>query len=68
MNRVADIARFFPQALDVGCGRGHVARALSQDLIGSLSQCDMAEHAVVTKGFVVMATETDLIPYLEAWW
>lgn len=47
MDRVADVARFFPNALDVGCGRGHVARAMSADLVGSLYQCDMSEHALV---------------------
>lgn len=47
VDRVADVARFFPQALDVGCGRGHFAKAVSGDLVGSLYQCDMAEQALV---------------------
>lgn len=48
VERVADISRFFPEAVDVGCGRGHVAKAISEDLVGSLYQCDMAEHALVS--------------------
>lgn len=48
VDRVADIARFFPTAVDVGCGRGHIAKAISGDLVASLYQCDMAERALVT--------------------
>ena len=48
VDRIADIARYFPSAVDVGCGRGHIAKALSEDLVGCLYQCDMAEHALVT--------------------
>lgn len=47
MDRVADVTRYFSAALDVGCGRGHVAKVMSGDLIGSLYQCDMAEQALV---------------------
>ncbi len=48
MDRVADVSRYFPAALDVGCGRGHVAKVMSGDVIGSLYQCDMAEQALVS--------------------
>lgn len=48
VDRVADVARYFPDALDVGCGRGHVAKAISGDIVGSLCQCDMAEYALVS--------------------
>ena len=47
VDRVGDIARFFPLALDVGCGRSHVAMATANDITGCLVQCDMAENAVV---------------------
>ena len=46
-DRVSDISRFFPLALDIGCGRGHVAVNMAEDLISSLYQCDMAKYAVV---------------------
>ncbi len=48
MDRVADVSRYFQAALDVGCGRGHIAKVMSGDLIGSLYQCDMAEQALVS--------------------
>ena len=48
VERVCDIARHFPAAVDVGCGRGHVAKLMSADLIDSLCQCDMAEQALVS--------------------
>ena len=47
VDRVCDIARFFSVALDVGCGRGHVAKHVTKEMIGSLYQCDIAEKAVV---------------------
>ena len=49
VDRVCDISRHFPLTLDVGCGRGHIARLMSDDLIGSLYQLDMAERAVVRR-------------------
>ena len=50
VERVADVSRFFTQALDIGCGRGHFAKAASGDLIGSLHQCDMSQHVLVREG------------------
>ena len=50
LDRISDVSRVFPMAIDVGCGRGHIAKHFgedSSDLIGSLYQCDMAEKAVV---------------------
>lgn len=47
MDRVADISRFFPQALDMGCGRGHIAKATSEDIVGTLYQTDMALNMLV---------------------
>jgi len=49
VDRVCDISRHFPLALDVGCGWGHIARLMSDDLIGSLYQLDMADRAVVSR-------------------
>lgn len=47
LDRVCDISRFFATCLDVGCGRGHIAKRVSEDLVGSLYQCDLAEEALV---------------------
>eukprot|EP00731_Ephydatia_muelleri_P022218 Em0014g809a len=41
IDRVADVSRFFPTALDVGCGRGHLASQLSRDLLVSSSAPEM---------------------------
>ena len=48
VDRVSDISRHFSLALDVGCGRGHIANLMSDDLIGALYQLDMAEKTVVS--------------------
>ena len=47
MDRVADISRFFPKALDMGCGRGHIAKTTTGDIVGSLFQTDMAGGVLV---------------------
>ena len=47
VDRVGDVARFFPLALDMGCGRSHIAMATTSDVTGCLVQCDMAENALV---------------------
>jgi len=36
-------------ALDVGCGRGHVARHVLEDAVGVLYQCDIAEKVLVSE-------------------
>ena len=53
MDRVSDVAKFFPLALDMGCGRSHIAMATTGDVTGCLVQCDMAEHALVCGGGVL---------------
>ena len=40
--------RQFPSALDVGCGRGHIARHMDSDIIKTLVQCDYAELPLVS--------------------
>ncbi len=45
---MSDVSRYFSTALDVGCGRGHIAKATSSELIGSLYQCDMADQSLVS--------------------
>ena len=36
-------------ALDIGCGRGHIARHVLEDTVGVLHQCDMAEKVLVSE-------------------
>ena len=47
MTVVDDVCRKFDVALDVGCGRGHIARHILEDTVGVLYQCDMAEQVLV---------------------
>ena len=41
------VYRRFPLALDVGCGRGHVAKQMNNEIIDRLVQCDYAEIPLV---------------------
>ena len=34
-------------AVDVGCGRGYIAKDVHEDMVGLLYQCDMAENVLV---------------------
>ncbi|XP_008276560.1 arginine-hydroxylase NDUFAF5, mitochondrial [Stegastes partitus] len=43
-NRVYDIARTFPLALDIGGGRGHIAQHLNQDVVQSLFLTDVSQQ------------------------
>ncbi|KAM9589396.1 arginine-hydroxylase NDUFAF5, mitochondrial isoform 1-T1 [Trichechus inunguis] len=45
-DRVYDIARDFPLALDVGCGRGYIAQHLNKETVGKFFQADVAENAL----------------------
>ncbi|XP_061064393.1 arginine-hydroxylase NDUFAF5, mitochondrial isoform X2 [Eubalaena glacialis] len=45
-DRVYDIARDFPLALDVGCGRGYIAQHLNKETVGKFFQTDIAENAL----------------------
>ncbi|XP_038186643.1 arginine-hydroxylase NDUFAF5, mitochondrial isoform X2 [Arvicola amphibius] len=53
-DRVYDIARDFPLALDVGCGRGYIAQHLNKETVGKIFQTDIAEHALKN------SSETDI--------
>ncbi|XP_013840539.1 arginine-hydroxylase NDUFAF5, mitochondrial isoform X2 [Sus scrofa] len=46
-DRVYDITRDFPLALDVGCGRGYIAQHLNKETVGKFFQTDIAEHALI---------------------
>ncbi|XP_075003808.1 arginine-hydroxylase NDUFAF5, mitochondrial isoform X2 [Calonectris borealis] len=45
-DRVFDITRTFPLALDVGSGRGYIAQHLTKETIEKLIQVDIAENAL----------------------
>ncbi|CAH3133998.1 unnamed protein product [Pocillopora meandrina] len=46
VDRIGDISRHFPMALDLGCGRGHISKCLTKDQVGTLVMSDMAENAL----------------------
>ncbi|XP_041468964.1 arginine-hydroxylase NDUFAF5, mitochondrial-like isoform X2 [Lytechinus variegatus] len=43
VDRIRDVTRKFPVAVDLGCGRGLMANYLTEDEIGTLYQCEMSE-------------------------
>ncbi|NWZ99533.1 NDUF5 hydroxylase, partial [Nesospiza acunhae] len=45
-DRVFDITRTFPLALDVGSGRGYIAQHLTKETVEKLIQVDIAENAL----------------------
>ncbi|NXU74596.1 NDUF5 hydroxylase, partial [Oreotrochilus melanogaster] len=45
-DRVFDITRTFPLALDVGSGRGYIAPHLTKEIVEKLVQVDIAENAL----------------------
>ncbi|XP_043912102.1 arginine-hydroxylase NDUFAF5, mitochondrial isoform X2 [Protopterus annectens] len=46
-DRVFDVARTFPVALDIGCGRGYIAQHLTKETVGKLFQVEVAENALI---------------------
>ncbi|CAH2255552.1 arginine-hydroxylase NDUFAF5, mitochondrial isoform X1 [Pelobates cultripes] len=45
-DRVFDIARVFPFALDLGCGKGYISKHLIKETVEKLVQADMSEKAL----------------------
>lgn len=45
-DRIYDIARTFPLALDVGCGRSHIAEHLSKEVVERLVLTDVSEASL----------------------
>ncbi|KJH52063.1 methyltransferase domain protein [Dictyocaulus viviparus] len=46
-DRVFDLTKFNPLALDIGCGIGNIAPHMIKENVGTLIQCDMSENMVV---------------------
>ena len=44
VDRLSDVSRHFPLVLDLGCGKGHIAKALTKTHVSSLVQCDLSEE------------------------
>ncbi|XP_069090206.1 arginine-hydroxylase NDUFAF5, mitochondrial isoform X2 [Pleurodeles waltl] len=45
-DRVFDVSRVFPLALDVGCGRGYIAQHLNKETVEKLFAVDISENAL----------------------
>ncbi|KAJ1357777.1 hypothetical protein KIN20_015997 [Parelaphostrongylus tenuis] len=45
-DKVFDLTKFNPLALDIGCGVGHIAPHMIKENVGKLIQCDMSEEMV----------------------
>ena len=45
-DRIYDIKREFPIALDLGCGRGHVSRHVTPDVVEQLVMADSCQEAL----------------------
>lgn len=50
-DRICDIKRRFPVAVDLGCGRGHLSKEIYSDMVERLIQCDLS-HSIVKSAAV----------------
>ncbi|XP_041068155.1 arginine-hydroxylase NDUFAF5, mitochondrial isoform X2 [Carcharodon carcharias] len=70
VDRVFDVARTFPVALDVGCGKGYIVENLNKDIVQKLFQVDIAEnvlkHPIETEipTYRILADE-EFLPFKE---
>uniref|UniRef100_A0A2R5L4N7 Arginine-hydroxylase NDUFAF5, mitochondrial n=1 Tax=Ornithodoros turicata TaxID=34597 RepID=A0A2R5L4N7_9ACAR len=70
-DRVYDIKRKFPVAVELGCGRGYVTQHLASDAIESLYQCDMSAafltHSKTPKDVPTtkLVVDEEFLPFLE---
>uniref|UniRef100_A0A8C9F2L2 Arginine-hydroxylase NDUFAF5, mitochondrial n=1 Tax=Pavo cristatus TaxID=9049 RepID=A0A8C9F2L2_PAVCR len=69
-DRVLDIPRTFPLALDLGSGRGYIARHLNQEVIEKLVQVDIAENVFKTTveseiPTVSVVADEEFLPFKE---
>uniref|UniRef100_A0A3Q2Y504 Arginine-hydroxylase NDUFAF5, mitochondrial n=1 Tax=Hippocampus comes TaxID=109280 RepID=A0A3Q2Y504_HIPCM len=67
-DRVYDVARTFPLALEIGAGRGHVAQHLSRDAVERLFVTDISEAALNVGGEMrwhALAADEEFLPFRE---
>ncbi|XP_034456945.1 arginine-hydroxylase NDUFAF5, mitochondrial [Hippoglossus hippoglossus] len=69
-DRVYDIARTFPLALDIGGGKSHIAEHLSKDVVERLFLTDVSEKTLRRRTEIpthcVLADE-EFLPFLLVW-
>ncbi|KAG8443881.1 hypothetical protein GDO86_009178 [Hymenochirus boettgeri] len=69
-DRVYDISRTFPFALDLGCGRGYISQHLSKDTVETFVQTDLSEKALKISAVseiptVKVIADEEFIPFKE---
>ncbi|XP_028828253.1 arginine-hydroxylase NDUFAF5, mitochondrial [Denticeps clupeoides] len=69
-DRVYDIARTFPMALDVGCGKSHIAEHLSKEVVERFFLMDISENSLRLKRESEMPThhvlgDEEFLPFKE---
>ena len=57
--------RQFSLALDLGCGRGHVAKHITQGLTEKLYQCDYAERPLVGEPYTMYTSYKEMMDQLH---
>jgi len=63
-DRLSDVTRTFPLALDLGCHGGHLANTLGRrGAIDTLVQCDLAPEMVAAASGLRLAADEEAIPF-----
>jgi SAM-dependent methyltransferase len=63
-DRLADVTRKFPRALDLGCHGGEIAAALSgQGGVETLVQCDLSPAMARRAGGLALAADEEALPF-----
>jgi SAM-dependent methyltransferase len=66
-DRLADVRRSFPLALDLGCGTGQLGAALAgRSGIATLVQADLSEAMARRAGGLALAADEEFLPFNEA--
>jgi len=68
VDRLADVVRTFPKALDLGAGKGYVSRHVTKDEVGKLYQLDSSNEMLNLCGSSEVETENflgdeELLPF-----
>uniref|UniRef100_A0A8C2H954 Arginine-hydroxylase NDUFAF5, mitochondrial n=1 Tax=Cyprinus carpio TaxID=7962 RepID=A0A8C2H954_CYPCA len=69
-DRVYDVSRTFPLALDVGCGKSHIAEHLSKDIVERLFLTDISDSSLRNRKKCEMPTQCvladeEFLPFKE---
>ncbi|XP_035668090.1 arginine-hydroxylase NDUFAF5, mitochondrial-like isoform X1 [Branchiostoma floridae] len=63
-DRVCDVSRKFPVALDLGCGKGYISKYLNKDIVETLYQCDTSEKMLEHYYFLQATNRPSEVPTL----